>query len=247
MLNHILLGIIQGLTEFLPVSSSGHLIIFQRIMGMQGEEIAISVILHLGTICALIIFFFKEILKTLRNIRLITFIMVATLITGIIGILGRGFFESLFSSPKLVALALLISGLVLIPTRRYINSTKREMLDIQDAATLGIAQSIAIIPGISRSGITISWLLYRKVDKETCFKFSFLASIPAIIGAVILEAKKVDFALQAGSVNFAFGFLASLLSGLFALWVLKLVLDKSKLHYFGYYCIALAVITLFFI
>ncbi|MFH1354697.1 MAG: undecaprenyl-diphosphate phosphatase [Candidatus Omnitrophota bacterium] len=247
MLNHILLGIIQGLTEFLPVSSSGHLVISQRILGMQGEEIAISVILHLGTTCALIIFFFKEILKTLRSIRLITFIAVTTLITGTIGILGKDFFESIFSSPKLVALALFISGLVLISTRRYINSTKREMLDIQDAATLGIAQSIAIIPGISRSGITISWLLYRKVDKETCFKFSFLASIPVIIGAVILEAKKVDFALQGGFTNFSAGFLASLLSGLFALWVLKLVLDKSKLHYFGYYCVVVAAITLLFI
>jgi len=247
MLNHILLGIIQGLTEFLPVSSSGHLIIAQKILGVQGDGIAISVILHLGTICALVIFFFKEILKTLSNIRLITFIMITTIITGIIGLLGKSFFESLFSSPKLVALALLITGLVLISTRRYINSTKRDMLDVQDAVTLGIAQSIAIIPGISRSGITISSLLYRKVDKETCFKFSFLASIPAIIGAVVLEAKKIDFALQAGFANFSAGFLASLLSGLFALWVLKLVLDKSKLHYFGYYCIAVAVITLLFI
>ncbi|MBU1905670.1 MAG: undecaprenyl-diphosphate phosphatase [Candidatus Omnitrophica bacterium] len=247
MLNHILLGIIQGLTEFLPVSSSGHLIIAQKILGVQGDGIAISVILHLGTICALVIFFFKEILKTLSNIRLITFIMITTIITGIIGLLGKSFFESLFSSPKLVALALLITGLVLISTRRYINSTKRDMLDVQDAVTLGIVQSIAIIPGISRSGITISSLLYRKVDKETCFKFSFLASIPAIIGAVVLEAKKIDFALQAGFANFSAGFLASLLSGLFALWVLKLVLDKSKLHYFGYYCIAVAVITLLFI
>ncbi|MBU0709266.1 MAG: undecaprenyl-diphosphate phosphatase [Candidatus Omnitrophica bacterium] len=247
MLNHILLGIIQGLTEFLPVSSSGHLIIAQKILGVQGDGIAISVILHLGTICALVIFLFKEILKTLSNIRLITFIMITTIITGIIGLLGKSFFESLFSSPKLVALALLITGLVLISTRRYINSTKRDMLDVQDAVTLGIVQSIAIIPGISRSGITISSLLYRKVDKETCFKFSFLASIPAIIGAVVLEAKKIDFALQAGFANFSAGFLASLLSGLFALWVLKLVLDKSKLHYFGYYCIAVAVITLLFI
>lgn len=246
MIKYIILGIVQGITEFLPVSSSGHLVILQKILGMQGEEIAVSVILHLGTVCALLIFFFKDILKSLTNVRLLSFIIIVTIITGIIGILGKDFFESLFSTVVPVCIAWIITGIVLILTRK-LKDTNRDILDIQDAITLGLAQSIAIIPGISRSGITISSLLFRKIDKPTCFRFSFLASIPAIMGATILEAKKIDFALGAKFLNFAVGFTASLVSGILALWVLRIVLTKSKLHYFGYYCILVAILTLIFI
>lgn len=246
MIGYILLGIIQGITEFLPVSSSGHLVIMQKVLGISGQEITLSVVLHLGTICALIIFFFKDILGALRNLRFLFFIIIVTIITGIVGILGKDFFESLFSSAKLVAIALILTGTVLILTKKFMHA-KRDILDIQDAIILGLAQAIAIVPGISRSGITISALLFRKIDRETSFKFSFLASIPAILGASLLEAQKIDFALKTDFKNFILGFIFSLLSGLFSLWILKLVLRKAKFHYFGYYCIFIAIITLLFI
>lgn len=246
MISYILLGIIQGVTEFLPVSSSGHLLIMQKVLGMSGEEIALSVVLHLGTICALIIFFFKDILAALRNLRLLFFIIIVTIITGTVGILGKGFFESLFSSVRLAALALILTGIVLILTKKFMHA-KRDILDIQDVTILGFAQAIAIIPGISRSGITISALLFRKIDRETSFKFSFLASIPVILGASFLEAQKIDFALKTNFKNFILGFIFSFLSGLFSLWILKLVVRKAKFHFFGYYCIFIAIITLLFI
>ncbi|MFH0762871.1 MAG: undecaprenyl-diphosphate phosphatase [Candidatus Omnitrophota bacterium] len=248
MLKYIFLGIVQGATEFLPVSSSGHLVIFQKALGMAGQELAVSVILHLGTLCALIIFFFKDILELLRNPKWLILIAVVTVITGIIGILGKNFFEALFSSPKVAALALIITGAILIRTRRFINS-RRNILDIVDALILGLVQGAAIIPGISRSGITISALLFRKIDRELAFKFSFLASIPVIAGAVFLEAKKIDFALK-GSLSAAgltAGLISSFIAGIFSLLILKAVLRKAKLHYFGYYCIIVAVITLLFI
>lgn len=246
MLRYVILGIIQGLTEFFPVSSSGHLVIMQRLLGESGQEIALSAVLHLGTICALILFFFKDILGVFKNIKLLFLILIVTIITGIIGVLGKDFFESLFSSPKLVALALVITGAILLLTQK-IREPKRDTVDFKDALFLGIMQGIAIIPGISRSGITISTLLFRKVNRETAFKFSFLASIPAILGANFLEARKIEFALRTGFSNFFAGFLSSLLVGIIALWVLRVILRKAKLHYFGYYCIIIAIITLLFI
>lgn len=246
MSKYILLGIIQGLTEFLPVSSSGHLVIMQNIFGITENQLAISVVLHLGTVFALIVFFFKDIVQTLRNIKLLLLIIVVSIITGIIGILGKDFFESLFSSVKLVAIALIVTGIMLILTRKFMHA-KRNIMGIKDAIILGFTQAIAIIPGISRSGITISTLLFRRIDRETSFKFSFLASIPAIIGATLLEAKKINFALKTDLLNLVVGFIVSLLSGILALWILKLVLQRAKLYYFGYYCIFIAIITLLFI
>lgn len=246
MLKYIILGIIQGFTEFLPVSSSAHLVIMQRILSIPGQEILISVVLHLGTVMALIIFFFRDILETLCNKKLLLYIIAVTVITAIIGITGRDFFESMFQSTKLVAAALIITGLILIFTKTFMN-TKRSNLTIKDALILGLTQGIAIIPGISRSGITISTLLFRGLRRETSFKFSFLASIPAVLGVFILEAKDVSLAFQGSLRNLFFGFTFSLLSGILSLWILKKILLKAKLYYFGYYCIIIAIITLLFI
>ncbi|MFH1889231.1 MAG: undecaprenyl-diphosphate phosphatase [Candidatus Omnitrophota bacterium] len=243
MLKYMILGLMQGVTEFLPVSSSGHLVIMQRFFGMSEQAIAVSVILHLGTASALVIFFFEDILKLLRSIRLLSYVAIVTLVTGIIGILGKDFFEVLFGSPRLVAFALIITGVLLILTRRFMEK-KRDALNIKDALILGLAQGFAIIPGISRSGATISTLLFRGIDRQTAFRFSFLASIPAVLGAAILEAKDIGLACCAGVENLIAGFIFSLLSGLLSLAILRMILVKAKLHYFGYYCIIIAVITL---
>jgi undecaprenyl-diphosphatase len=245
MVKHILLGIIQGLTEFFPVSSSAHLVIAQKLMGMRGEEIAISVVLHLGTVLALLVFFFKDILKLLRDIRSMALIAVVTVITGAIGVLGKDFFESLFSSTKPVGFALLVTGAILILTKFV--QAKRDKLNLKDALILGCTQGIAIIPGISRSGMTISTLLLRRIDQEVCFKFSFLASIPIILGAAAFEAKKIGFALQGDAKLLIVGFVFSFLSGLAALALLKVVLKKAKFYYFGFYCIIIGIITILFI
>lgn len=246
MLKYILLGIIQGITEFLPVSSSGHLVIMQRLLGAVGGEMAVAVILHLGTALALIVFFARDIFNLLRNLRLLSLIIIVTIITGIIGIGGREFFERLFSAPKMVAVALICTGIILLLTRKF-GENKRGALTIKDALILGLSQGVAIIPGISRSGITISTLLFRKIDRETAFNFSFLASIPAVLGAFVLEAKDIGSACKVNFINLFVGFLFSLLTGLVALWALRIVLRKAKFYYFGYYCIAIAIITLLFI
>ncbi|MFH1640780.1 MAG: undecaprenyl-diphosphate phosphatase, partial [Candidatus Omnitrophota bacterium] len=176
MFRYILLGVVQGITEFLPVSSSAHLVIMQKVLGVTGEELVLSIVLHLGTLFSLVIFFFRDILYSLRNKRILLFLLVTTLITAIVGLFGKDFFEKLFSSTKLVSVALIFTGVILILTKK-IKEPKRTKLTIKDALVLGFMQAIAVIPGISRSGITISGLLFRKVERETSFKFCFLMAM----------------------------------------------------------------------
>ncbi len=246
MLKYVILGIVQGVTEFLPVSSSGHLVILEHILGIKEGGLALTIILHLGTGFSVVIFFFKDILEALRNFRLVLMLALVTIITAAIGFAGNDFFESLFNCPGKVAWSLMITGILLISTRRFMQG-KKESFGLLDAFILGIVQGIAVIPGISRSGSTISALLFRGIDIKTSFKLSFLVSIPVIFGAALLEAKKMNFAVKTSSADLIAGFLASLLTGLFALWALKLVLHRAKLYYFGYYCIIVAVLTLLFV
>ncbi len=246
MIKYIFLGIVQGLTEFLPVSSSGHLVIVQKILGIHANEIAISVILHLGTLLAVIIFFRKDILSLLRNPRLLGLAAIVVIITGSIGVLGKHFFEGLFSSAKAVGVAWIFTGLVLISTKKLIQ-LGRDKLKLKDALILGLTQGLAIIPGISRSGITISTLFYRKVERKFAFTFSFLISIPIILGAALLEARKIESAFQSDIINLIAGFIFSFITGLLALVILRQVINKGKFYYFGYYCLFMAVVTLLFI
>ncbi len=241
-----LLGIVQGLTEFFPVSSSGHLVVLQKLFGISVDEVTLSAVLHLGTTLATIIFFFKDIIKVLRNIRLLKLIIIVTVITGIIGLSGKDFFTRLFGLPRWVALFLSVTGMILLFTQKF-KDNKRNELNTKDALILGLAQGIAIIPGISRSGITVSALLWRKIDRETSFRFSFLVSIPAVLGAVILQARNFVFTDTRQLLNLATGFLLSFAVGLFSLWMFGLAMRKARLHYFGYYCILVALVILLFL
>ena len=246
MIKYIILGLVQGFTEFLPVSSSGHLVILQNILGIYSNQLAVSVVLHFGTLFAVIIFFRKDIIDLLKNQNLLRQAFLVVIITGTIGFLGRDFFEKLFSYPKLVGAAWIFTGLVLIATKK-ITRLNRDKLKLTDALILGLTQGLAIIPGLSRSGITISTLFFRKIQRELAFTFSFLVSIPIILGAVLLEIRKIESVPGAEIKNLAVGFVFSFIAGLFALFLLKLVINKAKFYYFGYYCLFMAVITLLFI
>lgn len=244
MINYIVLGIVQGLTEFLPVSSSAHLVFLERIFNISDYQLDIAVILHLGTTLALIIFFYKDVLEMLRDKKALLLILVVTVITGTIGVLGKDFIEGLFSSVKLAAAALIITGLVLLATRKFM-AAKKDKINFSDAGILGLTQAIAIIPGISRSGITVSTLLFRGINRQEAFRFSFIAAIPAVLGAALLEAKHIGTMCNLGEL--LVGFIFSFIFGLLALWIFKKVIDKAKLYYFGYYCIIIAIVVLVFL
>ncbi|MFA5090514.1 MAG: undecaprenyl-diphosphate phosphatase [Candidatus Omnitrophota bacterium] len=246
MIKYVILGIVQGITEFLPVSSSAHLVIFQNLLGIPQKEVSMAVVLHIGTILALIVFFFRDILSLLRNARSIGQVAIVTLITGVVGISGKGFFEKAFGSLRMTAFFLIVTGIILLFTRG-LKAARKNRPDIKDAFVLGIAQALAILPGISRSGITISTLLFRGLDRQASFRFSFLAAIPAVLGAALLEIKEISLFFFQEPQNFAIGLACSFFSGIITLWFLRFIIKQARLYYFGYYCIFAAVVTLIFL
>lgn len=239
----IILGIIQGLTEFLPVSSSGHLVIFQEILKFNSPGATFEVVLHLGTMLAVIIYFREKILNiSFDHIKLI---IIGTIPAVIVGLLFKDQIEALFSSTKIVSFALLITALINFNIDRF--SGSKEKLDSIDAIIIGIAQSLAITPGISRSGSTILAARFSKIEAEKAAEFSFLLSIPAIVGANILELSSSGFDTNLGISTFIFGFLASFVSGLVAIKLVIGLLKSRKFKIFGAYCFILGLASLLFL
>ncbi len=268
ILKAIILGIIQGLTEFLPVSSSGHLAVAQQLLKVPEDRILFfTIMLHLGTLFSIFFVYSKDIaiiiVEFFRLIReavtgkgfkinnehrkLGIFIIIATIPTGLIGILFGDIFESFFSSTLIIGIALLITGTLLWTAEKF-GSGKRDIQDMQwtDAAVVGIFQGLAITPGISRSGSTIVGSLFRGFNKELATKFSFLISIPSILGAAVLEFKDV-FKFGMGDIStgiIIIGVLTAFISGLFAIKTLINLIKKEKLYYFSFYTWAVGLIII---
>lgn len=246
MVKYLILGAVQGVTEFFPVSSSAHLVIFQKLLGIEDGGLVFAVVLHLGTLSATILYFRRDILRMILDKRQLMMIAAVTVITCIVAFPTKGFIEKMFASPRAAAFALLITGVMLILTRS-LRAAGRKDVSLCDASVMGAAQGIAVLPGISRSGATISALLFRGVDRETCFKFSFIAGIPAVAGAALLEAGDITAVCGESPGFLAAGFLSSLVCGLVTLVLLKRAIVKSGLPYFGYYCLLAAAATIIFL
>ena len=237
------------MTEFLPVSSSGHLVFFQSVFGFKEPHVFFDVVLHLGTLLAVVVFFRTDLSNILQGtrqglkahkmgqngIRLLIWIIIATIPTGLMGILFKDWFESLFTRPKIVGGMLLTTGLILWFTR-YVKRDGRllEKMGWADALLIGIVQGIAIIPGISRSGSTISTGLFCGLDRELAGKFSFLLSIPAILGATLLELRGIESPTEVWM--HLVGMAIALLVGLLSLKFLMRIVRRGRLFTFAYYC-----------
>jgi undecaprenyl-diphosphatase len=254
----IVLGIAQGLTEFLPISSSAHLVFFQSLFGLKEPLLLFDIMLHLGTLLAVFVFFRRDLADIVRGVirflrgkeetpsaRLAAWIILASVPTGLMGVLLKDWFESLFAKPALAGMMLLITGIVLWLTRLKRGEGRRiEGMGWPDALLIGIAQGIAIIPGISRSGATISAGLLLGLDRELSGKFSFLLSIPAILGATLLEARKIS-SVETLGLNLA-GLGAAFLVGLVALTFLMKIIKIGRFSSFAYYCWAAGMAMVFF-
>ncbi|MFA5035110.1 MAG: undecaprenyl-diphosphate phosphatase [Candidatus Margulisiibacteriota bacterium] len=250
-MNYLFLGIIQGLTEFLPVSSSGHLVIFQHLLGI-GENVAFDTVLHLATALALIIYFWVDLWSLLKkeNRKLLGLLLLATAITGAIGFIGKDFFESLFSSVKGVGFSLLVTGGIIL-LGEWLGHGKRKIGEMSwfDAVFIGIAQGVAIVPGISRSGTTISATLGRNFERQAAARFSFLLAIPAILGAGLLQSKAI---IKAGEMGIGFGplvigFLAALITGWLTIKIFMEMIQRTSIRVFAYYCFAVGLMVVFFV
>lgn len=250
----IILGIVQGFTEFFPVSSSGHLLIFQEIFKVN-NRLSVDIVLHIATLLAVIIYFWKDIfglaaglLKKDKNaIKFSVFILIVTLVTALFAIFAKDFFESSFKYSQLISISFLISGIILILTKKFMRGQKvLNDINLGAAFILGVAQAVAIIPAISRSGITIATLLFIGIKKEEAFRISFLAAIPAIFGALILDFKGVNFLLSNNFFPTLIGFIMAFLSGMLSLKMLSFLINKMKFYLFGFYCIFIAFLTFFY-
>jgi undecaprenyl-diphosphatase len=226
----IILGIVQGLTEFLPISSSGHLVLLKTLIGFDMPGVILEVSLHFGTLLSIIVYFRKRILSYLSKEKL-PLIIFGTIPIVIIGIIFKRSIELMFSNPLLVFLMLFITGIILLLT---LKRQKKGLLNLKNAFIIGVSQSFALIPGISRSGFTISTALLLGISKEESFEFSFILAIPALLGAFLLELTEIEL-FQVNYFKLLNGTIAAFLSGLLALWVFYKILRKKSLHYFTYY------------
>lgn len=243
----ILLGIIQGITEWLPVSSSGHLAIFQSILGIT-VPVLFDVILHVATLFVIFVVFNKDIVKCLQSLfrfdwkseygLLNKYLIIATIPTAIIGYLFHDLFVSFFTDMKMIAFAFLFTGCVLFATK-FAKSNKK--INIKNSLLIGIAQAIAIAPGVSRSGMTISAGLLSGIDKKNIVRFSFLLAIPAIIGAFIFEMKDLAGLTMTDALT---GFIASFIVGYFSLKLLLKIINKNKFWMFCIYCWFIGILLL---
>ena len=280
LLKAIILGIIQGLTEFLPVSSSGHLAIFKELLHIQAasgaSELTFDILLHIGTLVAICFAFHKDIKKMivefvlmLRDIflnaklfcskpfgmkkeekeylriingsyrKFVLMVIVATIPTGIIGILLKDIVESISSSLPIVGVSLLITAVLLLIADTSENKRKTPRnIPYWQAAIVGVVQGIATIPGISRSGSTISACSFFGFDKKFAVRFSFIMSIPAILGALILDIKDIDFGKIGGQMwgYYVIGMVLAAVIGYFCIKIVNYLAKERKFKYFSIYC-----------
>jgi undecaprenyl-diphosphatase len=253
----IILGIVQGLTEFLPVSSSAHLVFMTDILGLP-QNVAFDTLLHIGTLVAVVGYFWRDLIQIISSFisslldifkgkfkqgleetpfkKLSWLIIVGTIPAGIMGILLEKQFEALFNSVLYVGFFLIITGLLLWGAER-VKPGEKDVKDVsfKNALVIGIAQGIAIAPGISRSGATIAAGLFSGLNRELAARFSFLLSIPAILGAALVQVKDITTFDASAIVLFA-GFISAAIFGYLAIKLLLKIIKERTLMIFAYYC-----------
>ena len=263
----LILGVIQGLTEFLPISSSGHLVIFQNLFGLKEPDLFFDVALHVGTLLAILVVLRQEVVSMMKGTlcflvyrmknqkhkiddqdkimtRLAGLILIGLIPTAVLGFFLRDVFRFLFNSLLAVGIMLIITGTLLWLTKITEEGNKDNVhLSILDAIIIGFVQGLSIAPGISRSGATIAFGLFRKLKKMLAIRFSFLISIPAILGAIILEWEN-PLLHEGELVNVIAGTLTAALVGYICLRILIRMVQKGHFYFFSPYCWALGSLTI---
>lgn len=247
----LFLGIIQGFTEFLPISSTGHLVLGRKYLGMSEAGLLLDTLLHFGTLIAVVAVFWDDILAMIRKpfSRLGLLLIVGTIPTAIIGLSFEDYFEEISKTGSTIGVEFLATGVILWWADRIKNKGYKsfEQITMRDAIFIGTLQGVAILPAISRSGLTIAGSLFRQIEKEAAARFSFLLSLPAIFGACLLQGKKlVEHPSEAiGLFPLLVGTFAAAVAGYIAVrWMLK-ILGKGSLKIFAIYVWILGTIVIF--
>ena len=248
MIEALILGIVQGVTEFFPVSSTAHLILLPWFFAWGGDlnTLTFDVALHAGTLLALILCFWRDWIEMLISKRRLFFlIIIASVPAGVAGLLFNDFVEESLRDPYIISIALIVFSFVMFFSEKMFKHRNMENLNLTDAVVIGISQAVALVPGVSRSGITISAGLYRGLDRSSSARFSFLLSTPIIAGATLLHAKKMITGTAHYDLElFMIGFVTSALTGLAAIKFLMSFFKKYSLNAFVYYRFLLATVII---
>jgi undecaprenyl-diphosphatase len=250
------LGLLQGMTEFLPVSSSGHLVLFQQFFTVAGDDVLFDLVLHLGTLVPVLWFYRRDVGQLVTDpfvgkgkfmqrpgVRMAMLLLIATLPTGLIGVVFKDLFELWFQTPAVLTVTFAVTGFLLYLSKRYGNGTiELGKMTVWHALILGVAQGLAITPGISRSGTTIVVAMILGMHPVFAARFSFLMSVPAILGAVVLKGKDADLStLDLPALGM--GGITAMVSGYAALVLLVLLVKNRKLQSFAWYAWCMAVVA----
>ncbi len=255
----IILGILQGLTEFLPVSSSGHLAIGKYTLGMNEPDLLFDVMLHVATLLVVLIYFRKRVGLIIKaffgiffkryqkdyfeNKRFLWGIIVASIPTAIIGLLFQKYVIGYFNIIIFVGYALIFTSLLLVISDKF---QGRDKIDTSRSLLIGIAQGLAVTPGISRSGTTIAVSTMLGIERQEAAEFSFLLSVPAIIGALILQIKDVTFD-HSMLIPYGAGMAAAFISGFLVIGIMMDFIRKAQLKFFAIYCLILGLVVVIFL
>ena len=254
----LILGIIQGLTEYLPVSSSGHLAIGSALFGIEGEEnLAFTIVVHVATVFSTLVILWKEIEWIFRGLfkfqmnsetRYAINILISMIPIGIVGVFFKDTVESIFGSGLLIVGCMLLVTAALLAFSYYAKPRQKESISMKDAFIIGLSQACAVLPGLSRSGTTIATGLLLGNNKAKLAQFSFLMVIPPILGEALLDVLKLvkgeDIAGDIPTLSLVVGFVAAFLSGCLACkWMINIV-KKGKLIYFAIYCAIAGLVTI---
>ena len=248
-LDVIILGVIQGITEFLPVSSSGHLVIAQKLLGISSPGNTLEILFHFGTLLSVVFVFFNEIKAIFVSLNkrdtqlILVYLTIATIPAVFVGLVFKDSLLSIFDSVKSVGVALLFTGFILVLSSRFKRSHKKH--SFFSSLAIGLVQALAIIPGISRSGTTISMSIYLGIAPKEAANFSFLLSIPIILGASLLGAFELEGEVIIDSFTIFMAIFTSFLVGILALKLLLKTLEVGKFHFFGIYCLGAGIFAIF--
>lgn len=250
------LALLQGITEFIPVSSSGHLVLAQHLLRWNQQNAALDAVLHLGTAVSILAVFWKDLIRLAKGLvsrvpdektesrRYLGFLIIGTVPAAAAGILLKDFFERMFLDARMAGLMFFVTAAFLFASGLKKKNTER--LNAPKSAIIGLAQALAILPGISRSGSTISTALLLGTDRKEAGRFSFFLGLPVICGAALLEFRHLHETGIAPEL-LLLGFVVSAIVGYAALKLLLTFVDRGRIHIFGYYLVALGLLCLIFL
>ncbi len=247
MLDAALWGLIQGLTEFLPISSSGHLVIIPALLGRDGPDLATSAVLHVGTLAAVVVYFWRDLLEVIRltpeGKRRLSFLVIGTIPAVLIGLTLRRPLDRLNEQPRLVAMALVGTGLILLGSRYLHRGERRaESAGARAAVVMGLGQALALIPGVSRSGTTITTGLFEGFTHREAARLAFLLGIPAIAGAGLLNFADLIGTDSGVSGSLWVGVVVAAVVGYGAIAFLLRLIARTGLEPYGWYCVGLGIV-----